>query len=271
MGHRDKPPANTLTLHAGKDIYVNNTMIAVTTAGLTVTYGTGTNTDGSPMGLYTLQNASSGVWTGAVYFTGTGALKMNNATYTVIGTAAALNADLTNPATYNLAGNYALGLNISTNLTTAVGGTFTGNFNGLGHSLVNGATGSGLFNIIGGTGVVSNLKISGTINPTSTALTALGGLANINYGSVLNSFSSNAVYGANTSVPTGSVTYLGGLVGENFGLIDQSYFYGNVYGTNIVGGLVGLNGATTGSIIDSSSMAYPVVPGTAGVGLHVAA
>jgi hypothetical protein len=41
--------ANTLTLNATNNIFVNNVMTATGTAGFAASYGTGTNADGTPM------------------------------------------------------------------------------------------------------------------------------------------------------------------------------------------------------------------------------
>src|SRR5262249_28389850 len=62
--------AGTLTLKASNNIDVYAVMTASGTASLVATYGSGTNADGTPMGLYTgLTNA--GTYAGRIDFSGT--------------------------------------------------------------------------------------------------------------------------------------------------------------------------------------------------------
>ena len=100
---------NTLTLNATNNVYVNNVMTATGEAGLTANYGSGTNADGTPMGLYT----AVGDGGARIDFTGTGALRMGGELYTVVNTAQELAVARTNPA-----GRYALGSDINPTLTT---------------------------------------------------------------------------------------------------------------------------------------------------------
>jgi len=259
--------ANTLTLTATNNIYVNNTMTATGTAGLTANYGKGTNTDGTPMGIYTSQNASSGQFAGTINFTGTGGVTLNGTTYTVItaATTSTTNGVTTYGLDYvkdNLAGNYVLGSNISlrtsgttVNWSGAIGSTdtpFAGNLNGFGHSIGGTLSGTGLFNTIGSGATVSNLAVGCSVKQatdTSVILSAVGALVNYNKGNIINTYTSN---GAQIQNNTNSL-YVGGLVGVNSGLIAQSFVYSSaIYGNYVAGGLVGLNEAS-GVIRDSSA------------------
>jgi filamentous hemagglutinin family protein len=145
--------AGTLTLNAAKNIFVNAAMNATGKAGLVANYGhvldangnptaavtpgddiahtPGTNADTTPMGLY-MGLSNHGTYTGWINFSGTGSVKLGGQDYSVINTAAGLDAVAGNPS-----GNYVLGTNLS-NLGFAnlpPSSLFTGNFNGLGHAL----------------------------------------------------------------------------------------------------------------------------------------
>ncbi|MBI1203511.1 MAG: filamentous hemagglutinin N-terminal domain-containing protein, partial [Rhodopseudomonas sp.] len=155
---------------------------------------------------------------------------------------------------------------------------FTGQFDGLGHS-INGLTVNlpdvnygGLFgysrgqisnvNIVNAHvlatawaaglvgrnyGTISNSSSNGTIVETSSGANSgtgsTGGLAGSNYGTITNSYSSGTVT-ANVDDNTG------GLVGWNSGTISNSYSIATVAGAGSVGGLVGHN-AVGGTISDS--------------------
>ena len=263
--------ANTLTLNATKNVYVNAVMTATGTASFAANYGyllnngvptttpSGTgNADGTPYGLYTLYNGYA-QFLGQINFSGTGTVKLNGAPYTVLNSA----TDLENLYNTTVSGNYVLGSDItdaSTYYSAAIG-TFNGNFNGFGHRINVRLTGTGFFDTINTGSTVSNLNMIAIVNPDpNNAKTYVGVLANVNDGSILNTFSFGGIlYAANTTYPTGSVQYAGGLVGDNAGLIALSYAAIDVYATNIAGGFVGLN-QSTGRIINSG-----VIPGDSGV------
>ncbi|MFU8802854.1 MAG: GLUG motif-containing protein [Bradymonadaceae bacterium] len=92
------------------------------------------------------------------------------------------------------------------------------------------------------------IKNLGMVDVDITGSGRVGGLVGINYGSVLNSFSTGEVYSNGT---------VGGLVGRNEGLIENSYTSGavTIIGNGIVGGVVGRN-AAEGSIINSYAAAF---------------
>jgi filamentous hemagglutinin family protein len=145
--------AGTLTLNAAKNVFVNAAMNATGTAGFVANYGhvldangnptatvtpgddvghtPGINADTTPMGLY-MALPNPGIYTGRIDFSGTGGVTLGGQNYSVINSVAGLDA-----VASNLSGNYVLGNNLSNldfaNLPSS--GLFTGNFNGLGHSL----------------------------------------------------------------------------------------------------------------------------------------
>jgi hypothetical protein len=157
-------------------------------------------------------------------------------------------ADLQNISN-NLAGSYVLGADIdATGFSFATIGSFstpfTGIFDGQGHTITNltvsssNGNFSGLFGVIGTSGVVRNV---GLVNESEVTTNAnfLGGLAGENDGTITNSHVSG------TLALTGAETGL--LVGRNNGTIDHSYTLGSLTGSpsGYVGGLAGTNlGAT---------------------------
>jgi filamentous hemagglutinin family protein len=200
----------------------------------------------------------------------------------------------------NLAGTYALGKNIDatiTNTWNAGAGfvplgndiipaqSFTGTFDGLGHTITDlyinrpATAAVGLFGSTGNSAAIRNV---GLVNGNITGQTSVGGLVGYNTGSVSNSYSTGAVTGTSafdagglvgynggtisnsySTVAVTGVYYVGGLVGYNEGTITNSYSTATVNGNTYVGGLVGrLN--TGGSITNSYSTG--VVDGFALVG-----
>jgi len=235
---------NTLTLNATNNVYVNNIMTATGTAGLTANYGTGTNADETPMGLYTAHGDSNA----RIDFSGTGALRLGGENYTVINTANQLTAARNNPN-----GRYALGSNINLSsisnwaaLDNNAASGFTGRFNGLGHEISNLTGSNSFFDTIGSGANVSNLRFASSGITVNSAKNSAGFLADVNRGSVVN------VGGGGVNLNSYNVSCAGSLVGINHGLIAQSYG-GSVRNLmNTSGGLVGLNEGT-GRIIDSYS------------------
>ncbi len=120
--------------------------------------------------------------------------------------------------------------------------TFTGTFNGLGHTVndlttnFSGSRNAGLIGISGPGSVIENV---GMVGVKSFRPVRKGALVGYNEGTVSNSYST----AGNLSAPYG---YAGGLVGYNEGTISNSYSNDNLSG----GGLVGFN-AAGGKIIDS--------------------
>src|SRR4051794_34846930 len=200
--------------------------------------------------------------------------------YMLVNSATELNAAATNVGT--LGQTYALSKDIDAVSFSGFspGTTFTGIFDGSGHTLSNlhgsGST-FGLFPILGSTGVVQNLKfvnaqvvassnnsflgvVAGQNNGTISNVTVqsggasgvsyngiiAGGLVGQNAGTISNSTSAATVQVPNGVTGPGGFNYAGGLVGINSGTINgNSSASGNVTGgTNaFVGGLIGQNSA----------------------------
>lgn len=187
----------------------------------------------------------------------------------------------------NLAGTYALSCDIDAGITSTWNGgqgfvplgddslipaqSFTGSFNGFGHTITGlyinrpatqyvgmfGGCGAAVIenvgmvnvNITGGFqtgglvahtgGTISKCFTTGTVTGTSNTV---GGLVGLSAGTTVDSYSTAAVSGN---------TYVGGLIGANYGgasFVENCYSAGNVSGASSVGGLSGYN---AGSIIDS--------------------
>ena len=250
--------ANTLTLTAANNININSPMNLVGSASLWM----------NPTGTV-LVGMNGGGFIGQVNFASSGSLWIGAAQngtylYTVINSIASLQAINTNSTT--LGGNYALGSNLddASAAFTSIGTfalSFTGTFDGLGHTISNLAislpatTYVGLFGYISSSATVRN---TGLIGGTITGLNDVGGLVGYNNGGhVTNSYDTGSVNGNN---------YVGGLVGESFGgSVTNSFATGNVTGTtNYVGGLVGRSDSTTSVI--SNSYATGSVNGSTYVG-----
>ncbi|MDZ4253377.1 MAG: filamentous hemagglutinin N-terminal domain-containing protein [Sulfuritalea sp.] len=199
--------------------------------------------------------------------------------YTIIRDNAALAAI----ATGDLAGNYALGANVTATTNPWVpigddGAAFTGALDGLGHT-VDGLTRANTDNAVSGIGLfgrsdgeirnvgVTNVNVAGSIN--------VGGLAGINGGVIKNSYSTGTVTGSDKDAGAQQVGSIGGLVGRNDGNIDGSYSSATVTATTgdqgaggamdfMQGGIGGLAGSSQSPI--TNSYATGAVTGTSDVG-----
>ena len=258
--------ANTLTLTATNNINVNNVMTATGTASFVGNYGTGNDADDVPYGLYTLQSAQPGEYTGKIDFNSTGTVTLNDENYTVINNVEDWQALFdTNDTT----GNYVIGSDFMNSISGKLYSiaTLYGNLNGFGHVISYSGTESGLIDSIAAGSTVSNLGFDTSYiwsdSNKFTTTDAAGILANTSYGSILNSFVSQGsiLDGDFSANANDSVSTVGGLVGINYGLIANSYVaYTSVNALDIAGGLVGINGAyeinedetITGIILDSS-------------------
>lgn len=289
----DAGPQTGLVLTAGKNIFVNNVMTMTGPALFAANYGhliaangtasgtatAGSNVDGTPYGLYT-SFGPLGTFAGKIDIAGAANVFLNGEEHVVIGDAASLLDARSDAESYRK--NYVLGSNVNfttTNLWTSGLGTgtaFEGSFNGLGHVVTMAAVTrntptDGLFAATSATASISNVGISGNIRTLATGGRLLGALADVNAGSIVNSFSTATVYGIN----------VGGLVGNNSGLIANSYQSGavsNLY-TNAgssepthAGGIAAINsGAIKNSFVTQSSVGAASANGNAGnVGLHIA-
>ena len=253
---------NTLSLQADNNINVNASLTATgTTPGLSLSYGTHTgNGDfvNAPINLPSTATLKIGPG-------GSAGTAGSLTTYTIINSLGVAN-DTTSTTLQGmkngLAGYYALGGNIDASATsgwnsgagfTPVGNStsnFTGNFDGLGHT-INGLTinrptatnAVGLFGVVSSSGSISNV---GLVGGSIKGNVSVGGLVGWNKGTISNAYNTGAVSSYGDQSISGGV---GGLVGQNDGSVSNAYNTGAVAAHAINdydGGLVGAN--TGGSI-----------------------
>lgn len=127
--------------------------------------------------------------------------------------------------------------------------SFSGSFDGGGHSITGlrlSTDGShqGLFRYIREEGSVRDLHVSGSIAP-SNGRCQVGGLAGVNYGSIVGCSFDGSVTGLN---------YVGGLVGENYGSIRDCAVSGTVDGKRITGGIAGYSEGLISSCRNEASV-----------------
>ncbi|OGS81242.1 MAG: hypothetical protein A2Z94_03050 [Gallionellales bacterium GWA2_55_18] len=303
--------ANKLTLNAQNNININANLNGSGSASLALEYGQASAWGGGN-NTYNV-NAAVNLPAGNNFSTKLGSAGSPAKNYTVItslGAAGSVTAMDLQGMNGGLAANYALGSNIDATATstwnfvsgtTYAGflpvGTFTGNFDGLGHTLTwltinRPATDNvGLFGYTNGT-----IRNVGLVGGSITGRNQVGGLAGLNgTGTITNSYSTGTVTGIGTTgyvgglvgyntatvvssystgtVSSGSGNYVGGLVGGNASgsaAIYYSYSTGTVSGANNVGGLLGNNGGaiyssySTGTVSGSASNVGGLVGGNTG-------
>ena len=301
--------ANKLTLSAYRNININANLNGSGTASLALAYGQGALAAGN-LSDYII-HAAVNLPAGSNFTTklgSNGAVK-NYTVITSLGAAGSITgADLQGMGgnSTNLAKNYVLGSNINAIATSTwnsnagfnpVGNssvTFSGTFDGLGHTISNlvinrpATSYVGLFGMTVSTGnVVRNV---GLVGGSVSGLDYVGMLMGNSNSTISNSYATGSVNGQNyvgglvgninkktvsTSYTTGGVLatgdWVGGLAGNNgFGCtINNSYATGSVTSNaaggvvGIAGGLVGLN---SGTIKNSYSTGSVSSNATAGVG-----
>ncbi|NTV02889.1 MAG: filamentous hemagglutinin N-terminal domain-containing protein, partial [Chlorobiaceae bacterium] len=251
----------TLTLTAARNICINAQMTLTGSSNLAMnpatTNTTGVVTDNSITGGTVLVGMNSdGTFKGKIDFfqadgvtprSGTGHLSIGGTGCTLVSSLSALQG-----ITGGLAGSYALGADISGSNFTAIGTTssrFTGQFEGLGHTISNlaitGTTGVGLFGAIGPSATIRNLILD-LGSSTISGVTYVGGLVGYNTGGTIN----NSVVNGGTLTASGN--YAGGLVGYNSGGLIMG---ATVRGSTLSGSgsyLGGLVGGNTGTVSASS-------------------
>ncbi|MFH0933582.1 MAG: GLUG motif-containing protein, partial [Pseudomonadota bacterium] len=268
-----------LTLNAWRNIYINQDITGTVINGtpqLFLMYGQGAATAGNTADYFLGTGAQIFLPAGLNFHTTLGNTAGAQIDYTVI-TALGTQGSTTGTDLQGMipTGNYVLGADIDASLTSldtgwnAAGGfapvgSFTGRFDGLGHTI------SGLFinrpatNQVGLFGITSAASIRnvGLLNANITGNSYVGGLAGYFFdGSISNSY-----------VQTSTITGTGGLVGalagyDISGTIAHSHATGNVItGNDSVGGLVG--NYAFGAIIDSHADSGNVV-GTSNAGALV--
>ena len=249
--------ATTLTLNAANAININAPININGSGGLSLT---ATNQPGISTTGVTFGNGASVIYAGAGSIGGQ-TLSINGNSYTLVYTMAQLDAidglnavDNSSVTTYGvgLAGNYALANNLNaagTTYTQALIGTnssnssttqYSGNFDGVGHTITDlTITAPTLINVgfFGYTATGSTISSVGVINDIIIGNSHVGGLIGHNHSTV------------QTSYATGSVTGVfntGGLIGygTSNGTVQSSYATGSVTGVNNTGGLLGSNDST---------------------------
>ena len=215
-----------LTLDAYNNIYINKA-ISATNGKLALYYG--------DSGDYYI-NAKVNLSAGQNFFTKK-ASDLAETSWTVVTTASDVQS-------MSLSGNTVLGADVDAsgisnwtpigNLSTR----FTGNFDGLGHTIdklyINNSS-SNYLGLFGATNSSSTIKNVGLINVNIIGNEFVGGLVGGSSSTIKNSYVSGTVSGRN---------YIGGLVGWNDSTIENSYASATVSGNNFVGGLVGINTST---------------------------
>ncbi|CAN1526081.1 Filamentous haemagglutinin, N-terminal [Burkholderiaceae bacterium] len=256
--------ANKLTLSAANNINIHSAINVPTGGSVALVYGTSVGTGDYNFGSF---SANKTEFTGSINFAGTGAGLFttqlgNNAvdSYTVIS----------NPSTYaastnatgginSTSGKFALGQNYNFDRSftaSPITGTFTGKFEGLGHTVGN-LTGTGAIGLFSNSsGLIRDVGVNMS---ASSAATGTGGLVNTNSGVIKNSFANASIYSVTNSAGTALNSNLGGLVGNNSGLVANSFSTGVVSGVGYIGGLIGSNGssnsASPSNILNSFSKA----------------
>ncbi|WP_418186373.1 MBG domain-containing protein [Aliarcobacter lanthieri] len=282
------PMAKTLILQAGNDIYINGT---ITVYGMDMSYG--------KLSLVYAQTNPNGNY----YIGNTGKINLDSYTnfITKKGSESEINWTVirSNNGLQNmgLSGNYVLSTDFDLDGYdwTAIGdssSTFSGRFDGLGHTIsnlkinkgtldnqglfgfVDGATirniglkdvniqgkdrVGGLVGVVAmGNAVIENSYVTGVVKGNND----VGGLVGrSNAGTITNSYSTATV----TANVLGGNENIGGLVGHNYGgMINNSYATGNVTGKNKVGGLVGYNNS---GVAINNSYSSGTVNGATSVG-----
>lgn len=261
--------ANTLTLTAARDININAVLTASGTSTLALNTATTNGASAGVAGGTVKVGLGPTGFLGRVDFpsrSGTGFLTINGLGYTVIN---ALGSHTSTTGTDlqgmngALGGRYALGANIDASDTAGwnggagfapIGGTgsFTGTFEGLGHTITSltinrgNENNVGLFSTIGSTGTVRNVGLTGgsvraDLNYGLSYRT--GALAGASSGTIVNVHGTTDVWGLYNA---------GGLVGVvSGGSITGSQASGYVRGYNRTGGLVGSIEGSTATITGS--------------------
>ncbi len=235
---------NTLTLSADHDIHLNASLSGTTAdAHLALEYGQSALALGNTAQVH--YTVAPSLTAGSTVSTQLGS-DVSATVYQVITALDALQgigADLT--------GNYALGANVDATATAgwnagagfapigSEAARYSGNFNGLGHTIghltINRSSENNV-GLFGASDTGSSISHVGLTDAAITGATTVGALVGDNKGTITDSYATGSVSGAGD--------YAGGLVGINSSTISNSYATGSVIGTDNVGGLVGENRGT---------------------------
>jgi len=271
--------ANTLTLSAYRNIYINSILNGSGAAKLALEYGQGAINAGNTATYFvnapvSLPAGPASPFPNFSTKLGSDGTPVNFTVITSLGAAGSTTGTDLQGMNGSPTVNYALGSNIDASSTSGwnsgmgfmpVGSSgppypFSGVFDGLGHTItglsINRPTTDyvGLFGYTGSSAIIRNV---GLVNGTITGQSYVGGLVGYNYSNISTSYSTGAVNGT---------TNVGGLVGTNSKTISNSYSTGAVSGTTNVGGLVGNNAYSSSSSLISNSYSTGAVNGTTNVG-----
>ena len=256
--------ANTLTLSAERNINVNANLNGSGSAKLALNYGQASASGGTNDNYFINNGVKLSLPAGNNFSTRKGSTGTVT-DYTVItdlGVAGDTSASTLQGMGSHLSTNYALGADIDASATSGWNGgagfspigsgtttatSFIGKFDGLGHTIeqlyINrpSTDNVGLFGTLGRSTSGSNALLAnlGLTHANVTGANVTGALVGrlLSYANVSNTFSTGRVTGIND---------VGGLVGFNGssnGSLTNSFSTANVSGLNIVGGLVGFNAA----------------------------
>jgi hypothetical protein len=290
--------ANKLTLNAQNNININSAMTGTGTASLSLQYGQAAVASGNASTYNVLAPVSLPSGNNFSTQLGSNGAPVNYTVINSLGSASSVSTTDLQGMNGNLAGNYALGSNIDASATSSwnagagfdpVGKTatpFSGNFDGLGHT-INKLTiarpltnNVGLFGYVVSTGgaMLRNVTLAGgsvtggsyvgtlvghatgdIVNSHTTQAVTGNGAPDSYVGGLAGWVTGNLTYDSATGAVTGSGSYVGGLVGWITGNIVCCSATGTVTGGgSYVGGLAGW---ITGDI--SRSYATGKVNGTA--------
>jgi filamentous hemagglutinin family protein len=244
--------ANKLTLNAQRNININSAMNGSGTASLSLLYGMAAVTSGNTATYNVLAPVNLPAGPNFTTQLGTNGVPTNYTVITTLGAQGSITGTDLQGMNGNLAGHYALGSNIDASPTVGWNGgfgfdpvgqtatNFTGNFDGLGHTITGLTIARPLVNNVGLFGYVVSAGGAMLKNVTLTGGSVTGGLyvgnlvGHIN-GDIVNSHTAQTVTG--NGAPD---TYVGGLAGWSTGNITNSSATGTVnHVGSYAGGLVG--------------------------------
>lgn len=129
--------------------------------------------------------------------------------------------------------------------------SFAGTFDGNGHTISNVkiegvASNTGLFGIVYASGVVKNLTVKGTYEPTGV-MSRLGGIAGANHGLIQNCTFDGSI---------NADSMMGGICGYNWsdGRIINCTSKGTISGANKIGGIAGVNDGIMSGCVNSAKV-----------------
>jgi len=257
--------SHTLTLTAANHININAVMTASGTFALVMNTATTNGNDSGISGGGILVGMNATGFTGRVDFgqrAGSGILAINGASYKVINSLGTPNSTSTDLQGISGANNYALGNSIDATATSTwhsgagfapISG-FTGNFNGLGHTVSNLVIDRPTTNHVGLFGsTTAELSNLGLKNARVTGANYVGALVGYTHLAAGKNLSNNYSQGGRVH---GTGTHAGGLVGWitlDAGNFSNNFATGHVEGAGGThhGGLVGWSTITTGDFTNN--------------------